>query len=50
MVVTATLSDGSMRDVTDMVSAPAGKLADGTTELTLEFGRADHVPQSAEWQ
>ena len=39
MVVTATLSDGSMRDVTDMVSAPAGKLADGTTELTLEFGR-----------
>ena len=39
MVVTATLSDGTTRDVTDMVSAPAGTLADGTTELTLEFGR-----------
>ena len=39
MVVTATLSDGSTRDVTDMVSAPTGTLADGTTELTLEFGR-----------
>ena len=39
MVVTATLADGSTRDVTDMVSAPAGTLADGTTELTLEFGR-----------
>ena len=34
MVVTATLSDGSTRDVTDMVSAPAGTLADGTTEIS----------------
>ena len=39
MVVTATLSDGSTRDVTDMVSAPSEPLADGTEEITLEFGR-----------
>lgn len=39
MVVTATLTDGSTRDVTDMVSAPSEPLADGTEEITLEFGR-----------
>ena len=39
MVVTATLLDGSTRDVTDMVSAPSEPLADGTEEITLEFGR-----------
>ena len=39
MVVTATLSDGSTRDVTDMVAAPSEPLADGTEEITLEFGR-----------
>ena len=39
MVVTATLSDGSTRDVTDMVSAPSEPLADGTEEITLELGR-----------
>ena len=38
MVVTATLTDGSTRDVTDMVSAPSEPLADGTEEITLEFG------------
>lgn len=39
MVVTATLSDGSTRDVTDMVSAPSEPLTDGTEEITLELGR-----------
>lgn len=47
MVVTATLSDGSTRDVTDMVSAPAGTLADGTTELTLQFGRDQTMYRNA---
>lgn len=47
MVVTATLSDGSTRDVTDMVSAPTGTLADGTTELTLEFGRGQTMYRNA---
>lgn len=48
MVVTATLSDGTTRDVTDMVSAPAGTLADGTTELTLQFGRNQTMYRNAE--
>lgn len=48
MVVTATLSDGTTRDVTDMVSAPAGTLADGTTELTLQFGRDQTMYRNAE--
>lgn len=48
MVVTATLSDGSTRDVTDMVSAPAGTLADGTTELTLQFGRDQTMYRNVE--
>ena len=39
MVVTATLSDGSTRNVTDMVSAPSEPLTGGTEEITLEFGR-----------
>ena len=39
MVVTATLSDGSTRDVTDMVSAPSEPLKNGTTKISLEFGR-----------
>lgn len=47
MVVTATLSDGSTRDVTDMVSAPAGTLADGTTEITLQFGRDQTMYRNA---
>lgn len=47
MVVTATLLDGSTRDVTDMVSAPAGTLADGTTELTLQFGRDQTMYRNA---
>ena len=47
MVVTATLTDGSTRDVTDMVSAPAGTLADGTTELTLQFGRDQTMYRNA---
>lgn len=47
MVVTATLSDGSTRDVTDMVSAPTGTLADGTTELTLQFGRDQTMYRNA---
>ena len=48
MVVTATLSDGTTRDVTDMVSAPAGTLADGTTELTLQFGRDQTMYRNVE--
>lgn len=48
MVVTATLSDGTPRDVTDMVSAPAGTLADGTTELTLQFGRDQTMYRNVE--
>ena len=47
MVVTATLLDGTTRDVTDMVSAPAGTLADGTTELTLQFGRDQTMYRNA---
>ena len=47
MVVTATLLDGSTRDVTDMVSAPAGTLADGTTEITLQFGRDQTMYRNA---
>ena len=39
MVVTATLSDGSTRDVTDMVSASSEPLKNGTTKISLEFGR-----------
>ena len=48
MVVTATLLDGSTRDVTDMVSAPAGTLVDGTTELTLQFGRDQTMYRNVE--
>ena len=48
MLVTATLSDGTTRDVTDMVSAPAGTLADGTTELTLQFGRDQTMYRNVE--
>ena len=48
MIVTATLLDGSTRDVTDMVSAPAGTLADGTTELTLQFGRDQTMYRNVE--
>ena len=43
MVVTATLLDGSTRDVTDMVSASSEPLTDGTTEITLEFGRGQTI-------
>lgn len=39
MVVTATLSDGSTRDVTEMVSAPTEPLTDDITEISLVFGR-----------
>lgn len=39
MVVTATLLDGSTRDVTDMVSASSEPLKNGTTKISLEFGR-----------
>lgn len=39
MIVTATLSDGSTRDVTDMVSASSEPLKNGTTKISLEFGR-----------
>ena len=48
MVVTATFLDGSTRDVTDMVSAPAGTLVDGTTELTLQFGRDQTMYRNVE--
>ena len=48
MVVTATLSDGSTRDVTDMVSASSEPLTDGTTEITLQFGRDQTMYRNAE--
>ena len=38
MVVTATLSDGSTRDVTEMVAAPSEPLKNGETEISLVFG------------
>lgn len=38
MVVTATFSDGSTRDVTEMVSAPSEPLKNGETEISLVFG------------
>ena len=47
MVVTATLSDGSTRDVTDMVSASSEPLTDGTTEITLQFGRNQTMYRNA---
>ena len=47
MVVTATLSDGSTRDVTDMVSASSEPLKDGTTEITLQFGRDQTMYRNA---
>ncbi len=47
MVVTATLSDGSTRDVTDMVSASSEPLTDGTTEITLQFGRDQTMYRNA---
>ena len=47
MVVTATLLDGSTRDVTDMVSASSEPLTDGTTEITLQFGRNQTMYRNA---
>lgn len=47
MVVTATLLDGSTRDVTDMVSASSEPLTDGTTEITLQFGRDQTMYRNA---
>ena len=47
MVVTATLLDGSTRDVTDMVSASSESLTDGTTEITLQFGRDQTMYRNA---
>lgn len=47
MVVTATLLDGSTRDVTDMVSASSEPLKDGTTEITLQFGRDQTMYRNA---
>ena len=47
MVVTATLLDGSTRDVTDMVSASSEPLTDGTTEITLHFGRDQTMYRNA---
>ena len=38
MVVTATLSDGSTRDVTEMVSAPSEPLKNGEVKISLKFG------------
>ena len=47
MVVTATLLDGSTRNVTDMVSASSESLTDGTTEITLQFGRDQTMYRNA---
>lgn len=48
MVVTATLSDGSTRDVTDMVSASSEPLTDGTTEISLQLSRDQNLYRNSE--
>ena len=48
MVVTATLTDGSTRDVTDMVSASSEPLTDGTTEISLQLSRDQKLYRNSE--
>lgn len=48
MVVTATLSDGTTRDVTEMVSASSEPLTDGTTEISLQLSRDQKLYRNSE--
>lgn len=48
MVVTATLSDGTTRDVTEMVSASSEPLTDGTTEISLQLSRDQNLYRNSE--